>query len=159
MHCYQLLLRIYSTMEVLWMFYSFCGKPLPERIFSGVCMSLQGCIVRTRDNHSMAKTSIFPRCQGWSLDFALCDQHIRGLKYLEKVLKNASWFLLKGSPFSRRLQEQLHIVSPCDAEIGSVFSVGTSQPPGGSRWTAGGLRKCRKYDYNLEQRKQPNAPE
>lgn len=74
MHCYQLLLRIYSTMEVLWMFYSFCGKPLPEQIFSEVYMSSQACIICTHDNSSMTNTCSFPRCWGLSLDFAL--QHI-----------------------------------------------------------------------------------
>lgn len=56
------------------MFYSFCGKPLPEQIFSEVYMSSQACIICTHDNSSMTNTCSFPRCWGLSLDFAL--QHI-----------------------------------------------------------------------------------
>lgn len=106
MHCYQLLLRIYSTMEVLWMFYSFCGKPLSAQIFWEVCVSFLGCIMHTHNNSSIANTSSFPGCSGLNLDLRdglSVSWAIRSLKYLRKVLKqnkkqHISGFLAKIQP-------------------------------------------------------------
>lgn len=70
MRCYQLLLRIYSTMEVSWMFYSFCGKPLPQQTFSQVCVSFQGCSTHpTQQQHG--KYQEIPKMPG--LELRLCS--------------------------------------------------------------------------------------
>lgn len=135
MHCYQLLLRIYSTMEVLWMFYSFCGKPLSAQIFWEVCVSFLGCIMHTHNNSSIANTSSFPGCSGLNLDLRdrlSVSRAIRSLKYLRKVLKQnkkTTHFWISGqnsAPVFRTAPSVWR--APCS---GLDFCIGTSQPQEG----------------------------
>lgn len=112
------------------MFYSFCGKPLPEQIFSEVCVSFLGCITRTQDNSSMANTSSFPRCWGLNIDFAL--QHTRLVfrpTYQEPQISQGS--VKKALNFELKVARSAPVGRTASLRI--RFLCGDVTTPGGSR--------------------------